>query len=123
MIEFAPGTPMFAPRDVLHHNKEHNDSLTIDPTLDIFSFGAVVYFLLTGSPLPVDAAVLLNKGFFFLLFSRKYVISSLDLIPVLSNPLLDYFILSLISRKTIDLSCSLRCIIDACRFFLQRKSF
>lgn len=59
--EYAPGTPMFASRKVLFHNKERKRPLMVDPIFDIHSFGYLAYNILTGTPFAVDAARLMEE--------------------------------------------------------------
>lgn len=54
---------MFASPEVLYHNQKREDRLCVDTSLDVYSFGCFAYYLLCGTPLPVDAArVCLQKG-------------------------------------------------------------
>lgn len=71
LTDYAPGTPMFASPEVLYHDQRHDEGLLIDPSLDVYSFGTLAYYLLSGSPLPVDVArICLDIGEVFTIVLR-----------------------------------------------------
>lgn len=47
---------MFCAPEVLWHNRERNKDLEAKASLDVFSFGSLAYYLLTGRLLPVDVS-------------------------------------------------------------------
>lgn len=64
---------MFASPQVLYHNKNLDGNLRVDFSIDVYSFGALVYYLLTQKPLPVDVARICFQEGIELLINQKNI--------------------------------------------------